>query len=140
MSISCRLQPAIRCALTSVLVALLSVLIHSAAVAQVGMTSVQIGGLPITLIYPTAEPVKRVVQAGFEYDVAMDAPPKAGPHRLVVMSHGTGGSALSDHALAATMARAGFVVAQPLHAATTMPISPKPDRHPGRSGRSSSAK
>ena len=32
------------------------------------------------------------------------------------MSHGTGGSPLTDHALAATLARAGFVVAQPTHA------------------------
>ena len=54
--------------------------------------------------------------AGFDIDVAMDAAPTPGRHRLIVMSHGTGGSALSDHALAATLARAGFVVAQPQHA------------------------
>jgi len=34
---------------------------------------------------------------------------------VVVLSHGTAGSPLSDHELAATLARAGFVVAQPLH-------------------------
>jgi predicted dienelactone hydrolase len=32
-----------------------------------------------------------------------------------VLSHGNAGSALPDHALAATLARAGFVVAQPEH-------------------------
>lgn len=51
----------------------------------------------------------------FELEVAPDAVPRPGRHRLIVMSHGTGGSPLSDHAMAATLARAGFVVAQPLH-------------------------
>jgi predicted dienelactone hydrolase len=84
--------------------------------AQVGMASTRMAGLPVTMVYPTAEPVKHVVQGGFEMDVAVDAAPTPGLHRLIVMSHGTGGSPLSDHTLAATLARAGFVVAQPRHA------------------------
>lgn len=96
--------------------ALSATLAHTAVNAQVGMTTTKLAGLPVTLVYPSAEPVKHFVQGGFEIDVAMDAAPTPGPHRLVVMSHGTGGSALSDHAMAATLARAGFVVAQPQHA------------------------
>ena len=95
---------------------LAAALAHSGADAQVGMASARLGGLPVTMVYPTAEPVKHVVQTGFEMDVAMDAPPTPGLHRLIVMSHGAGGSALSDHTMAATLARAGFIVAQPLHA------------------------
>jgi len=97
------------------LLALSATMAHGTAHAQVGMANTELGGLPVTLIYPTAEPVKRLVQGSFEIDVAVDAAPTPGPHALVVMSHGTGGSALTDHALAATLARAGFIVAQPQH-------------------------
>ena len=100
----------------ALLLALSATLAHTAANAQVGMASTQLAGLTVTLIYPTTEPVRQVVQGGFGIDVAVDAAPTPGLHRLVVMSHGSGGSALSDHAMAATLARAGFVVAQPLHA------------------------
>ena len=100
----------------ALLLALSATLAPTAADAQVGMARTQLAGLPVTLVYPTAEPVRHVVQGGFEIDVAIDAAPTPGLHRLVVMSHGTGGSALADHAMAATLARAGFVVAQPQHA------------------------
>lgn len=98
------------------LLVLSTTLAHTAANAQVGMASTQLGGMPVTLVYPTVEPAKHLIRGSFEIDVAVDAPPTSGPHRLVVMSHGTGGSALPDHALAATLALAGFVVAQPQHA------------------------
>lgn len=98
------------------LLVLATTLAHTAANAQVGMAETQLGGVPVTLVYPTAEPAKHLTQASFQIDVAVDAPPTSGPHRLVVMSHGNGGIALADHALAATLARAGFVVAQPQHA------------------------
>lgn len=100
----------------AVLLSLAAALFHPGAEAQVGMASVELAGRPVTLVYPTATPARRVNLANFEIEVAMDATPTPGRHRLVLMSHGTGGSALSDHALAATLARAGFVVAQPLHA------------------------
>ena len=90
-------------------------LTHTACTAQVGLANIQFAGLPVTLVYPTAEPVQHLKQGSFEIDVAIDAKPTTGVHRLIVMSHGTGGSALSDHTMAATLARAGFVVAQPQH-------------------------
>jgi predicted dienelactone hydrolase len=95
---------------------LLATSIHTTASAQVGMANAEFAGLPVTLIYPTAQPTKRLVQGSFEIDVAVDAAPTPGPHRLVVVSHGTGGNALADHTMAATLARAGFIVAQPRHA------------------------
>jgi predicted dienelactone hydrolase len=61
----------------------------------------------------TATAASRQVYGPFELDVAPDAEPLPGLRRLIVMSHGTGGSPLPDHALAATLVRAGFVVAQP---------------------------
>jgi predicted dienelactone hydrolase len=87
-----------------------------AAQAQVGMTRMSAGELRMALVYPTADAARPVVQGSFNIAVAMDATPTPGMHRLVVMSHGTGGDALPDHAMAATLARAGFIVAQPLHA------------------------
>lgn len=81
----------------------------------VGMAQLQAGELGITLVYPTDEPARTVTRGPFVLQVALDAPPRPGLRRLVVMSHGTAGSPLADHALAATLARAGFVVAQPMH-------------------------
>ena len=82
----------------------------------VGMAQIQVGDLPVTLVYPTLQPARSVTNGPFVLQVAPDATPQPGLRRLVVMSHGTGGSAQSDHTMAATLARAGFVVAQPLHA------------------------
>lgn len=89
------------------------------AAAQVGYTQTTLAGLPVTLVYPTAEKARRHAFGAFEIEVAVDAPvaPAAsGRRRLVVTSHGTAGSPLPDHGIAAALARAGFVVAQPLHA------------------------
>lgn len=86
------------------------------AIAQIGMSQLRIGELPVTLVYPTATAASTLSQGPFTLEVATDAQPTAGPHRLVVLSHGTGGNPLVDHTLAATLARAGFVVAQPQHA------------------------
>lgn len=84
--------------------------------AQVGLTRVLLGQIPVTLVYPSDAPVQPLAEAGFEIEVALDAPPRPGPHRLVLLSHGSGGSAMPDFGLASTLARAGFIVAQPLHA------------------------
>jgi predicted dienelactone hydrolase len=88
----------------------------SMAFAQVGMQEIVADGLPITVIYPTDEAAKPVVLGAFELNVAVNAKPKQGNRRLIVMSHGTGGSSISDHQLASTLAKAGYIVAHPLHA------------------------
>jgi predicted dienelactone hydrolase len=90
----------------------------SAIQAQVGMRTIDSGGMPITLVYPTAAPVQPVISGPFTIQAAVNAAPlpaEPASRRLIVLSHGTAGSALPDHELAATLARAGFVVAQPLH-------------------------
>lgn len=88
----------------------------AAAQAQVGLATLTVGDLPVTLVYPSALAGQPVAFGPFVLTVARDAAPLPGVRRLVVLSHGTGGSTLADHDLAATLARAGFVVAQPLHA------------------------
>ena len=86
------------------------------ASAAFGLTRLMAGDLPVTVVYDTDAPARPWTQGPFTLDVALDAAPPAGRRPLVVMSHGTGGSPLSDHQMAATLARAGFIVAQPLHA------------------------
>ena len=97
------------------------------ASAQVGLARLQAGTLPVTLVYPTAATAQAQAFGPVSLDVALDAAPLPGPHRLVVLSHGTGGSWVSDHAMAATLARAGFMVAQPLHQGDNF-------RDPGKAG------
>jgi predicted dienelactone hydrolase len=94
------------------------------AAAQVGYTQIELQGLPVTLVYPTEAKAAPLRIGAFEIEVAVDAPlataasangqPLKRP--LIVTSHGTGGSPIPDHGIAAALARAGFVVAQPLHA------------------------
>lgn len=85
------------------------------ASAQVGMQQMQVGAMTVTLIYPTATVASNQTLGPFSIDVALGASALDKRQRLIVMSHGSGGSPLADHALAAAFAQAGFVVAQPLH-------------------------
>lgn len=98
------------------LIATLPLAATGLAQAQVGMSEWRVGALPVTLVYPTQATSKTQSFGAFTIDVARNAAPLNQRQRLIVISHGTGGSAIADHALAATLARAGFVVAQPLHA------------------------
>ncbi|MFM7331568.1 MAG: alpha/beta hydrolase family protein [Brachymonas sp.] len=85
------------------------------ASAQIGMREVMLGKVATTLVYPTPEKTKPLTRGPFTVDVALDAPALEQRQRLIIMSHGSGGSAIADHALAAALAKAGFVVVQPLH-------------------------
>lgn len=103
--------------ITTLLTGLIASLAFSSSVqAQIGMSEIQVGGLPVTLVYPTASPAQAISFGAFVVNVAREAQPQTKSHRLIVLSHGTAGSALADHSLAAALAKAGFVVAQPLHA------------------------
>jgi predicted dienelactone hydrolase len=86
-----------------------------AAATTVGRSELAVDGLRVVLSYPTAAAPRDLAFGPFSVRVAMGAEPAAGRRRLVVVSHGTGGSDLPDHDLAAALVRAGFVVAQPLH-------------------------
>ncbi|MET1076234.1 MAG: alpha/beta fold hydrolase [Umezawaea sp.] len=70
---------------------------------------------PVLVMHPSTAPEKPEPFGPYTAEVALDAPVEPGPHPLVVISHGTGGSHLLYRSLAAHLARAGFVVAIPEH-------------------------
>ncbi|MFL5255367.1 MAG: alpha/beta hydrolase family protein [Rhodopila sp.] len=72
--------------------------------------------LKIAIWYPTrATPAYKQI-GPFQMEVAMDAP-VTGEHRaLIVLSHGTGGSAVNSYDTAMALAEAGFIVAAIQHA------------------------
>lgn len=70
---------------------------------------------PVTVYYPTAVPDQPVQRGPFTLRLAPEAPPAAGNGRLVVISHGSGGSPSVHANLARTLVEAGFVVALPEH-------------------------
>ncbi len=96
-------------------ISLAAFLVVASAQAQVGMTAFQAGAIEVTLTYPTTAQARPIALGPFSLEAALDGAPRDQRHRLVVMSHGTGGSATEHHALAAALADAGFVVAQPRH-------------------------
>lgn len=102
--------------LAGLLLALASSLATAPAQAQVGRTMLTLAGGPVAMSYPTDAVATPQRMGPFDVTVAPDAAHRPGQRRLVVISHGTAGSALPDQALASALAQAGFVVAQPLHA------------------------
>ena len=78
-----------------------------AAVAQTGVAQIEADGMPLRLVYPTAARARPMASGPFTLSVAPAAPPLPGSRRVVLMSHGTGGNPLAEHALAALLAAAG---------------------------------
>jgi predicted dienelactone hydrolase len=74
-------------------------------------------GPPITVFYPSSSPSRAVQRGLYTLDVAEQGVPVRGNGRLVVVSHGTGGSVVVHSDLARRLVQAGFVVAVPLHRA-----------------------
>jgi predicted dienelactone hydrolase len=87
------------------------------AQAAVGLT--ELAGLegdgPVTVFYRTGAQAKPVQQGPFTVIAARDGAPARGNGRLIVLSHGSGGSAWTYTDLAYAMVEAGFTVAAPLH-------------------------
>ncbi|MCW2247330.1 putative dienelactone hydrolase [Azospirillum fermentarium] len=69
--------------------------------------------------YPTAAEERTVRRGPFAMDVAERAEPAAGRFALVMISHGSGGTALAHRGLARYLARHGFVAVAPVHAGNT---------------------
>lgn len=67
--------------------------------------------VPVTIWYPSSSAVQPRSLGPYQLDVAMAGQPAARRLPLIVMSHGTGGSALDSFNLAFALAKAGFVVA-----------------------------
>jgi predicted dienelactone hydrolase len=105
----------------------------AAACAQAGMGFAELPGLqddgPVTVFFPTASEGQRVQRGPFSLKLDMPGPPVRGNGRLVVISHGSGGSPWTYTDLARTLVDDGFVVALPRHRGDnyTDPSSPGPD-------------
>lgn len=113
--------------LASVLLALLCPPAH-AALGQTTLAPVG-GDGPVTVYYPTDSEEQPVRHGPMTLSLAVGAPPAAGNGRLVVISHGSGGSPWVHADLARALVAAGFVVALPEHHADNYrdPSDPGPD-------------
>jgi predicted dienelactone hydrolase len=69
----------------------------------------------VTLYYPTDAAAQPTARGPFTLQVAPQAAPVRGNGRLVVISHGSGGSPWVQADLASRLVEAGFVVAMPAH-------------------------
>jgi predicted dienelactone hydrolase len=105
----------------------------AAACAQAGMGFTELAGQqgdgPVTVFYPTAGEGQRVQRGPFAPKLDLQGPPVRGNGRLVVISHGSGGSPWTFTDLARSLTDDGFIVALPRHRGDnhTDPSSPGPD-------------
>ena len=95
---------------------------------------------PVTVFYPTAAPDQTWDLKRLRLSVARDAAPEPGNGRLVVVSHGSGGSPWVHADLARALVEAGYTVAVPRHAGDNFidDRAPGPeswDRRPAEAGR-----
>jgi predicted dienelactone hydrolase len=103
--------------LRKVFASTLAVVCPIAAQASVGFT--QIAGQapegPVTVYYPSSGEGRTMTRGPFKLRVAQNGDPVRGNGRLVVVSHGSGGSPWVYYDLATALVDAGFVVALPEH-------------------------
>ncbi len=74
---------------------------------------------PVTLRYPSSSPALPMRRGPFLFNLAHNGLPARGNGRLVVVSHGTGGSPAVHAALARALVRAADVMALPEHVGDT---------------------
>ena len=70
---------------------------------------------PVTLYYPSSAEAQPLQRGRLTLKVAAQGAPMRGNGRLVVLSHGSGGSPWAHADLARSLVEAGFVVAMPEH-------------------------
>lgn len=70
---------------------------------------------PITVWYPSNAPETTRTKGPFVLSAAWDGAPRRGNGGLIILSHGSGGSASMYHDLARALVDTGFVVAAPEH-------------------------
>lgn len=105
----------------------------SAACSQAGMGFTELAGVtgdgPVTVYYPSGSEGQRAQIGPFALQLDRHGQPVRGNGRLVVISHGSGGSPWTNTDLARSLVDDGFVVALPLHRSDnyTDPSSPGPD-------------
>lgn len=81
-----------------------------------GVTTLGTVDRPITVFYPSRSPAQRIPRGELSYNGAPNAPAVAGNQRLIVLSHGSGGSPLAHTGLAQALVNGGYIVAMPEHA------------------------
>lgn len=99
-------------------------------------------GEPIAVFYPSDARAEHIrFGPGVAADLAVDAPARRGNSRLVVVSHGSGGSPWVHGELITALVEAGFVVAAPWHREDNHrdPSRPGPDSWARRSAEVSRA-
>lgn len=95
---------------------LASLALCGGAWAGVGQTVLRPGDEdPVTLFYPTEAVGKPERRLFGSFEIAVDAAPRAGNGRLVVISHGSGGSPWVHFTLARALVEAGYTVVAPRH-------------------------
>lgn len=99
------------------LLALLASTLALPAIAGTGLATIPATDTdgPVTVYYPTAAADLPTQRGPFTLALAPDAAPRSGNGRLVVISHGSGGSPWVHTDLARTLVEAGFVVPLPKH-------------------------
>jgi len=99
------------------LLALVLLVAATAAEASVGLTEIpgKGGDGVVTVYYPSTDPAKTVKRGPFTFELAWQGAPARGNGRLIVVSHGSGGSPWVHETLAQTLVGDGFVVAMPEH-------------------------
>lgn len=104
-----RLLSRLSCLLASGLVAGAA---HAAGFQRLNLPMDQNGpDLTGAIWYPCAAPASDIKIGRVTITGALSCPAPVGPHPLVVISHGSGGSFLSHHDTAEALANAGFIVA-----------------------------
>lgn len=105
------------------------VLLSSLVQAAVGLSEIPATADdgPVTLFYPSSAEAQPLKRGRFTLMLAAQGMPVHGNGRLVVISHGSGGSPWEQADLARSLVEAGFVVALPEHRADNY----KDDANPG---------
>ncbi len=99
-----------------ILIPLLCEIAHGAPPAVVGFQQLHMeDGTEIGIWYPATGTPALERLGLYEQTVVRDATPAGAGHRLIVMSHGTGGSFSGHHDTAQALAEAGFIVAALTH-------------------------
>ena len=93
------------------------IFVATAAEASVGLIEIpdKGGAGVVTIYYPSTGEAKTVRRGPFTFEFAWQGAPARGNGRLVVISHGSGGSPWVHANLARTLVADGFVVAMPEH-------------------------
>jgi predicted dienelactone hydrolase len=106
-----------RLSIAQALLAGLLALFALASQASVGVTEIEgkDGDGPVTVFYPASSDAATIRRGSFTLQLAADGIPVQGNGRLVVISHGSGGSPWPHTDLARALVEKGFVVAMPEH-------------------------